>query len=415
MPAIDLYREYALWFSSKAKYFLRAAKTNLDALKYAYAVTFAAEAIEFAGKSILEFMKENYSYDHVATGPLISLAAKHPSISTELTKLALSCGKWCDTVRDLSRYGGQTAKVSAPRIFDKKKYAEDAVAEAQEACSFLNRIETGMKMIRPIKIGILSGWVEADSNEKPCSEFMFTDRKFDWTGRIAEITDGSHQRFDIQSLDASKIDNTYALVINPFGEVYPEKDLKRRPVFEAIREYIADGGIFVNAAGWAFYYAWDVNEGKKQPAFLDRFYIPAELRLEPGKAAVKWQELFPLASSLLWSGFGCSTTYGPTGPQPVEITQTEEDKRVSGDLRETGSGNVVREFRSLTSKNCISFCRANRENFGEVYPIGAIRYGYGYLVVAGIEMDETGFEKVVTSIDNFCRWLKKEAAIDLSS
>ena len=69
----------------------------------------------------------------------------------------------------------------------------------------------------------------------------------------------------------------------------------------------------------------------------------------------------------------------------------------------------------MTSKNCIPFCRANRENFGEVYPIGAIRYGYGYLVVAGIEMDETGFEKVVTSIDNFCRWLKKEAAIDLSS
>lgn len=223
MPAIDLYREYALWFSSKAKYFLKASKTNLDALKYAYAVMFAAEAIEFASKSILELMKEAYNYDHAATRPLISLAAKRPSISIELTKLALSCGRWCDKVRDLSRYGGQTAKVSAPRIFDKKKYAEDAVAEAQEACLLLNRIETAMKMTQPIKIGILSGLVESDSNEKPCSEFVYTDRRFDWKGRIAEITAGGHQRFDIESLDASKIDNTYALIINPFGEVYPER------------------------------------------------------------------------------------------------------------------------------------------------------------------------------------------------
>jgi HEPN domain-containing protein len=353
--ATDKNREYGLWFAAKAKYFLRIAKLNLESLRYAYAVTFAADAIEFAGKSILEFYDEPYSYDHVSTKPLDALGAKYPMISTELSKLALSSSKWCGKVRDLSRYGGQTAKVSAPRIFDEKSDAEDAVGNAIHACSLLRRVEISKKLKPPIKIGILNGKVTGDESESACTDFLFTDRRFNWSERLSQINDREGHRFLPILVDARKIDNSYAIVLNPFGEVYPDTDFKRRPVFEAIKEYISDGGIFVNVAGWAFYYAWNVTSGgPRRPIFLDRFLVPRALLRnsdDPKEMLrVVMEEVMPLGSSLLWSEFGCRTTFGgDQGPQSLALRQNEHDREIAGDIVSVGSTDIVREFRSLTS------------------------------------------------------------------
>ena len=373
-----------------------------------------------AGKSILEFYKEPYSYDHVTSAPLIQLAAKHPAIVAELSKLALSSGKWCDTVRELSRYGGQSAKISAPKIFDRKSYAEDAVKDADEACSFLRRIETSTKMTRPIKVGLLSGQVTGEE-EIPCSDYVFTGEEYDWLGRLSQIEENGKPRFQVESLNAGKIDNTYALIINPFGEVYPESDIKKRPVFEAIKEYVLNGGVFVNVAGFAFYYAWNVKTGgPKESIFLDRFLVPSALirkEGDPKEIKLLLQEVLPFAGSLLWSQFGCVTTVDSStvrGPQSLRITQTQEDIAIAGDIVRVGGSDIVREFRCVTSKtrDLIPFCRASHPSFGEVYPFAAIPHGQGYLVVAGIEMDNFGFEKILAVLGNFCSWLKRDARVD---
>ena len=45
------------------------------------------------------------------------------------------------------------------------------------------------------------------------------------------------------------------MMINPFGESYPEEDSKNELTLNRIKEYIEQGGVFVCTGGWPFYYA----------------------------------------------------------------------------------------------------------------------------------------------------------------
>lgn len=38
------------------------------------------------------------------------------------------------------------------------------------------------------------------------------------------------------------------MILNPFGEVYPKSSADIKPVYNIIRDYLRNGGIFVNTA-----------------------------------------------------------------------------------------------------------------------------------------------------------------------
>jgi len=63
----------------------------------------------------------------------------------------------------------------------------------------------------------------------------------------------------------------------------------------------------------------------------------------------------------------------------------------------------------FASRFCCPTCCANSSNFGDIYPIAAIPYGCRYLPIAGIKMDEVGFEMVL-ALTGRLRWrLQNEA------
>jgi len=49
----------------------------------------------------------------------------------------------------------------------------------------------------------------------------------------------------------------YLIIINPYGSVYPEVDIKELAVWKSILNYVLHGGKFVNVADIPFYYAYD--------------------------------------------------------------------------------------------------------------------------------------------------------------
>jgi hypothetical protein len=51
----------------------------------------------------------------------------------------------------------------------------------------------------------------------------------------------------------------FSVIINPFGEAYPESGNAEGVGFKTIASYIRDGGIFVNSGGQSFTYNLDVN------------------------------------------------------------------------------------------------------------------------------------------------------------
>lgn len=71
--------------------------------------------------------------------------------------------------------------------------------------------------------------------------------------------------FNALMVSVLQINNSiFSVVVNPFGESYPESGNAEGMSFRTIASYIRDGGIFVNSGGQPFTYSWDVNTGNWQ-------------------------------------------------------------------------------------------------------------------------------------------------------
>jgi hypothetical protein len=85
--------------------------------------------------------------------------------------------------------------------------------------------------------------------------------------------DDESKLFNTLMTSISQINNNiFSVIVNPFGESYPESGNAEGVSFRTITSYIRDGGIFVNSGGQPFPYSWDVNTGNSQAVIG---FIPA--------------------------------------------------------------------------------------------------------------------------------------------
>lgn len=80
-----------------------------------------------------------------------------------------------------------------------------------------------------------------------------------WTSYFNE------EKFIVENITKEEIHIKYSVILNPYGETYPEEDLFHLKTLTEIRRYINQGGIFVNVAGIPFYYGYDALNDKNVP------------------------------------------------------------------------------------------------------------------------------------------------------
>jgi hypothetical protein len=210
------------------------------------------------------------------------------------------------------------------------------------------------------------------------------------------------KEFNVKLISSSQISNDYSAIINPFGESYPEEDLANLKVLKRIKEYIRKGGVFINIAGLAFFYMMDFKReiegltgqmatfymggypGGKHIVFkgLINTYKPA-LVLEPIIGAVS------LIDTWLYKNLGISTTKGD--PRPLLVYAEDPYFEDLVDDR-----TEVIEFRSAqrcetADVKLIPILRAKYKykptgRTHECYPIAAVKYGMGYLIIVGMTL-----------------------------
>jgi hypothetical protein len=114
------------------------------------------------------------------------------------------------------------------------------------------------KLRHPISIAILDGRITEEPARHPC-ERSWTDLKVqDWDNATREQT-----RINPKLIPATAIANSHhTMIINPFGDNYPEEDPCTCKTFGAIRDYINNGGIFVITCG-AFWSSQDTMTSSK--------------------------------------------------------------------------------------------------------------------------------------------------------
>ena len=228
-------------------------------------------------------------------------------------------------------------------------------------------------------------------------------------------------RYDSEFISCKKILNRYSVVINPYGEVYPEEDLFVLKTFNRIMEFIKNGGIYVNVGGFAFYYGWDIIT-KREPIPIADVYQFYSGEIKENRII----EIHPLQSirgktltngTILFERLKITPTF--SAPQKYEIYQTETDKEFIGKLEDVGGTNIVEEFRCVREpvSRCQPLLRAKSEIYGEIYPLAAIPLGRGYVIIGGMNLDpendpdrklsNSAFLKSCKAIENMIERIQK--------
>jgi len=107
----------------------------------------------------------------------------------------------------------------------------------------------------PLKIGILNdmGW---DINNKEI--FAWSDiSPNDWKNTIEIFAKKRKASVKVDLIDVHMKFDSYTAILNPYGGVYPELDLKNLSTLEKIVNYVKEGGLFINVADIPSYWAYN--------------------------------------------------------------------------------------------------------------------------------------------------------------
>jgi hypothetical protein len=215
-----------------------------------------------------------------------------------------------------------------------------------------------------IKVGILHGteaWGQCPRNRTNYD----SDNWFDWF---------DHNKFNVNKIGIDQIvplnkEGAYRVIINPFGEYYPEKDEGTESTLRAIIEFIESGGVFVCTGGWPFYYAWTPS----------------------GESS---------SSKRLRKNFGVDVESGQMWADHEEVEQPEQSIRKYGEFSHKG-GNRVHIWRPISEKyGVVEKALVCSHRNGAV--IAVIPMKKGHLITVGMELDgEEEFEKVKAFLYKF--------------
>lgn len=234
------------------------------------------------------------------------------------------------------------------------------------------------------KIGILSGNIKSPLREYKCEKSWTKITPSMWYSELSRVVQKRLKR--IKMISIADINSSYSLLINPFGDNFPEENLKLHTSFYKICEYIKNGGFFV-CSGGAFYAHQNTINSSTCEAVI--------VKETNGSQS--------LEHSLLFQEFGVLTTGDNTENEKnnVDVYQLDEDRKIFGQIVDEGSGSSIKRFRAVTEKSS-DFIPIVREKGNKSFPVAVIRYGEGYLIHFGMHLESTNSQefKIVANVLN---------------
>ena len=202
----------------------------------------------------------------------------------------------------------------------------------------------------------------------------------------------------ITSLNIKEISDKFVVIINPYGECYPEKDILDKISFKRIKEYVKNGGIFVSISGCPFWFAWNKlsigapSTAKEVYSYSGGIDNNGIIRLQHTYSLTPSQSLTETITNY---ELGVLTTTGNIVLRQVSQSNrpTDNDTNFFGDLVNIGGIDLVFEFRAVRKpvQSCVPILRSNMEEIDdaniEIYPLASILYGQGHFIFTGMHMD----------------------------
>jgi len=230
------------------------------------------------------------------------------------------------------------------------------------------------------ELGVLNGNIDSPVREYKCQHISTDVTAGMWFTELRREF-GSKK---VEMITTSQISDAFSIIVNPFGDSFPEENLKLHTTFYRICEFIKEGGYFL-CTGCAFWAHQNPKVSEKQEWVI--------LKTLEGVQSLK--------EGFLYKEFGIVVT-GDTfaggkiqGQEPLEIQayQKQEDEAYIGRLIEANTR--IKRFRALTSESS-NYIPLLREKEDRSFPLAAVHYGEGYLLHAGMHL--TGIKTIEFNI-----------------
>ena len=232
-------------------------------------------------------------------------------------------------------------------------------------------------------IGVLNGNIESPTREYKCNRAWTEVTSSMWVEGLIKVLDAKKLK-RIKLITTSEITNKFKIIVNPFGDIYPEENKKLHITFYKICDYIRNGGIFVCTGG-----SFCAHQNTKESDIHEWVFT----KIVNGAQSLK--------DSFLYLEFGIQTTgdffvndqHKLKEPTEVEVYQKDIDKSLCGNI--INDNIKIKRFRALTPSTS-DFIPLIREKSEESFPVALVRYGDGYLLHAGMHL--TSNESIEFSI-----------------
>lgn len=403
-------QEYYIFLAKECFSGFSNAECSFNLYRYPSCYAWLFHSSEFFWKSLTVLSNNYFDLKHDASEADIAKISSDLISDDERIRAYNILSAFPYIKRELVRYGyyekGTNVTTSPEAVFNLDR--ENTEADLYKVSWLINKlreIHYYQTFDPPIKIGILSGYVQA-RNEKPCAYYPHSKHRksVQWMLDLKDVkNDNGSNLFQVSLTSISNLSNdAFSIIINPFGEAYPELGSAEGVGLKTILSYMQDGGIFVNSGGQPFVYSWDVNTGSYN---LVISFIPIQSYVESN-----YDEAMPVLSRnesltipqealVLKRYFNTETEWDHPekeilGPIEVEI---EFDEILGNDKPKTRA-KVYRPIRQL-SDNVRPLVHCPELLWGDrVYPVAAIKFGRGFLIHTGMNLDEEREYKVLLDI-----------------
>jgi len=237
------------------------------------------------------------------------------------------------------------------------------------------------------KIGILNGSIYSPLREYKCRRSWTHVTASMWYKELTRIFKNKKLK-KIRLIPASEINDSFSIIINPFGDNFPEEDIKLHKTFYSICAFIKNGGLFVCTGGSFWAHQNTIASESEEVVFI---------KTRDGLQLLK--------DSLFFKEFGVETTGNIPGTEieePLQVSVYQNDNDISS-FGKIIDGNIrVKRFRATTSRSS-DYIPIIRELNDESFPLVLIRYGDGFIIHAGMHLtsvQSTEFKLLVKTIEN---------------
>ena len=403
-------RENYIFLAKECFSEFRNAEYNFNVHSYTSCYAHLFHSMEFFWKSLIVLSNKYFDLTHEASEADLEKISRYLLSNDEIVKVHNILSSFPKIKRDFIRYGYYERATDVPTSPEvgfnlDRENTEADLRKVSWLTTKLREIHYFQIFDPPIKIGVLSGYVQTRT-EKPCSYYPHSNyrKSVHWMLDLKGIKNDN--RSDLFQASLTSISNmnsgNFSIIINPFGEAYPELGDAAGVGLNTILSYIQDGGIFVNSGGQPFVYSWNVNRGDYNlvigfipiSSYTESNYDEEIPVLSRNESLVIPQEAF-----ISKRYFHTETEWDHpekeiVGPIEVEI---EFDEILGKDKPKT-SAKVYRPVRQL-SDNVIPLVHCPQSLWGDrVYPVAAIKFGRGFLVYTGMNLDEEREYKLLLDI-----------------